>query len=666
MNRIVNWDIDGINTNRLLWGGFLIIVLAGVFFRLYQLDYAAMRGDTMIYWNAQIPGGVPFSMEVTKHFLQAFNLMDSVYWRRFPSAVWGILIIPAAFGLGRIFGGKRSGMLLAALMAWNPYLIQCAREAYFYAPLTLGTFLEIWASVRIIQHVQGHRRLQIGDHLVNATGFFLMCYVHPPGWPTAFLLCVLNSALTAWYAWDKKKADGNELAVWLTYLIIGLPFVFSSWGPLALIKNSFGPARTYGHSLWDSTGSDWQMLVNAATHLAWGITLPRLIFTGIVLLSGLIMCLKNLRRDSLYWILPLMLVLGTAFQILARKITISAYETRYLLPVYPIYSVILMLGLANLGKLMTRKAQAGNIITGIAIFIALGLYIQPAWTATRLTGLPKPYKDIVRWVDNHFDPGTLVLVDRWFEPWNELRIHPSTNVYFTFTIPSEPVENYLQYNWRQTVKDFVRKYPQAAYLEIQKTYWTRPAVGPWHWAEQYFHQHVAFTNEAAIKLRDWGLASREGFDDPFASGIIVDLYYDTRADILDRARQHNEKQIVLYGPEWKYIKLWQQYRDFRDWRILENKATLDVYNLTLQTNAVTFLIHGMAANGSKRVRFGTFGQTDFQNLQLAEWRIEHVPLKPGLNPIVLSDELWSLAKIPLLVDQVEILDDGRQTTDTGR
>ena len=84
---------------------------------------------------------------------------------------------------------------------------------------------------------------------------------------------------------------------------------------------------------------------------------------------------------------------------------------------------------------------------------------------------------------------------------------------------------------------------------------------------------------------------------------------------------------------------------------------LDVYNLAPQTNAVTLLIRGMAANGAKRVRFGMLSQADFQNMQLAEWRIEHVPLKPGLNQFVLTDPLWGAAKIPLLVDQVEVVEE---------
>jgi hypothetical protein len=45
---------------------------------------------------------------------------------------------------------------------------------------------------------------------------------------------------------------------------------------------------------------------------------------------------------------------------------------------------------------------------------------------------------------------------------------------------------------------------------------------------------------------------------------------------------------------------------------------------------------------------------DFRHLQLEEWRLADIILKPGLNKIAFSDSLWSVSSIPLLVDQVEV------------
>jgi hypothetical protein len=260
---------------------------------------------------------------------------------------------------------------------------------------------------------------------------------------------------------------------------------------------------------------------------------------------------------------------------------------------------------------------------------------------------------INHWMDANLPKGTPVLVDRWLDSWNEMRACQPSNVIVTFTIPNEPMDVLLKYNWPQTVKDFFHKYPDAAYLEMYKR---SPVNGQlWDWPRQYFRRHIVFTNQEVLALGKLDLMPTPGMGK--SGPVVQELFYNTREDAVEQARSAGQQALACYGPGWGYVKLWQQFRDFRDWRILEDKAALDIYNLTPQTNTVTLLIRGMAANGGKRVRLGMLGQADFQNMQLAEWRIERVPLKPGLNQFILTDALWSAAKIPLLVDQVNVVEE---------
>ena len=154
-----------------------------------------------------------------------------------------------------------------------------------------------------------------------------------------------------------------------------------------------------------------------------------------------------------------------------------------------------------------------------------------------------------------------------------------------------------------------------------------------------------------------GLAHREEFFNPQTNLLIVTVFYNTREDTIANARVAGKQYLVLYGPEWGYVKLWQQLQDFRDWRILEQQASLDVYNLTASANHVTLKIRGMTLNGSKRVEVlgESRSKRDFRHLQLEEWALRDITLLPGLNKIVFSDSLWSVSKIPLLVDQVEVI-----------
>jgi hypothetical protein len=283
--------------------------------------------------------------------------------------------------------------------------------------------------------------------------------------------------------------------------------------------------------------------------------------------------------------------------------------------------------------------------------VLIGAFIPAAWTATQLTGQPTPYKDIVRWMDTHLPSGTPVLVDRWFEPWNELKVYNSTNVYFTFTIPNEPADVYLKHNWRQTAEQFFEKYPDAAYLEIAKSYWENPDIGPWNWPRQHFKQHVVLRNEAGLKLRDLGLLYRDD-GGIYTNRLIVEIFYNTREDILARARSAGEKTVALYGGGWGYTKLWQQTQDFRDWRVLESRATLDLYNLTEQPRTVTVRFTGVAVGGTKRMRIGA--QTfHCEANRLMEWMLAPITIQPGLNSLVWQDALWGrVAQVPFLIDEI--------------
>ena len=56
---------------------------------------------------------------------------------RFPSAVAGVLAIPAIYILGRQIGGKQSGLLAAGLLAISPYHIWYSQEAKMYSIVAL-------------------------------------------------------------------------------------------------------------------------------------------------------------------------------------------------------------------------------------------------------------------------------------------------------------------------------------------------------------------------------------------------------------------------------------------------------------------------------------------------------------------------------------------------
>jgi len=720
-----------------------IVVCTASFFRLYHLGEPAFRADTMIFldfarqpigpgevfsqWTTTLgmnkTGQFPFAVAWMKLILNMTGAQPTPFMVRLPSAVWGILTVLAIYGAGRVLAGNAFALFLAALFALNPFHIGISREAYFYPPLICGGALMLWAIFLQIRSGRENAPLSGVFYILLAAGFFLTTYSQPSSWSFVFIAVMV----ILWFLIKNglresvpSTRDKHRHFLWnllwtvIILVVIGMPLLFADWAFPQMIDISTPAHKEYVKRIFGFNNEPiFLMLVQTLFSFEWGMTLPRTLFT-IVVLSLSVMVMVNLWRHSI--IIPILLVLlvgGILFFLTVRYFLMEYASSRYLLAFMPLYLIWLALGLwfaadilCALGKFSRRatpgdadlhtkrnlsksgchshengnpeQAKIRNWIPAYAgmtdticdgkfqrwivvtvsigiIAIALGLNVWPAWLATQLTGKPIPYWDIVRWCDKNLPPRTLVLVERWLDPWNELRVHNSTNVYFTFPVPSEPPDVFKQVNWPFVARQFMEKFPDAAYLEFSKSGRQRMGLVT-NWS---FARSVSFTNEAAVKLGQLRLAHREEFFDPQTNRLIVTVFYNTREDVLAQARQAGKQYLVLYGPEWGYVKLWQQLQDFRDWRILESQASLDIYNLSSSTNTVTLKIRGMALNGMKRVsaaggRGESHFKQDFRHLQLDEWTLKDIILQPRLNKIILSDPLWSVAKIPLLVDQIEV------------
>ncbi|MBU0714504.1 MAG: glycosyltransferase family 39 protein [Verrucomicrobia bacterium] len=662
----------------------VLIVALAAGFRLYHLGAPSFRADTMLFFDLchrPVSGWViftqwmelmgrtsqfPFALAITKLFIDVFHLAPTAFMIRLPSALFGIFTVIGMYMLGRQMAGRSFGVILALWMAVNPFHIQLSREAYFYAPLLLGVTLQAWACLWAYRHRNQRTAFPVRFHLVAQVGFLLMMYSHVSGWWVGALFTPFLGWTLGRRAWREPRAR-PDFWWWLAVcFFIGLPLLFMAWGLPFFLRDVFSheskeqTKRIFGERQTPLVSFVWLLLKSAS----WGATPWRigfLVVAGGLAVAGLVLNRVRFRRA---WMMALFMLVGFLIYYLSLISVETYFGQRHVAYELPLYLSVVAYGVWHVSTIpFVRRMIKSPVWRRVPAYAlagaAVALSLQPAWFCTQLTGKPTPYKEIARWCDTHLPPRTLVLVERWFDPWNELRVHNSTNVYFTFTVPAEPPDVFERYNWPATAKEFFNHFPDAAYLEYSISGRNQMGVV----SNVFFARQVTFTNRAGIKLAKIGVAYRDEFYNPATNQLISTIFYNTREDVIRHARERGQTTLVLYDPSWGYVKLWQQLKDFRDWRILEDKAVLDVYNLTLQTNTVTFLIRGMAANGGKRVRFGVLGQADFQNLQLAEWRIEHVPLKPGLNQFVLADALWSVAKIPLLVDRVEVVEEGRQTTD---
>lgn len=651
-------------TRRQQWIGLAIITAVAAFFRLYDLGMAALRADTILLWGLaerHVPPGLlftkwfevsgaagqmPMPAFIMQFFLSLIGWQLTPFTLRLTFAVFGILTVPVAFFAGRRLGGPVFGLVFAALLAVNSFHIATSREAYFYSTMVFGNFLLFWASVILVEKLWKGEVLKWQDLALLALGLFFCGYSQITGMIICGTAGLLFFGLTIYRRKSSPAFVRNLVSIIAVYAVVFLPVVIAPWG-LKPILEQIGASKNVavqntamgGLNLFTGT-------IQTVEQFSWGWTLPARVLLIVVLLGAVVAFVK--RRDTRGLWLAYFIVAQIVLFALSRTASGASYEARYMSGIFPFVLAVIAYGILYLPSALLPPS-AGRAAAGALCAIAIVPSLYPAYLQTQLTGKPVPYFEISRWFDTHLPPNTPVLVDRWFEPWNELKVHPSTNVIYTFTIPNEPVDVYVGHRWRDTAKAFFAKYPDAAYLEIAKSYWEVPGVGPWDWPRQNFAHHVIITNQAGMALRRLGLANRGDYYAPTTNRVVVEIFYNNREDILSKAQAEGKQVIALYGSGWSYTKT----QDYRDWRVLEDDATIDVYNLTPSPLNVRVKAYALSVNGSKQVRISNGAAKTFSMNQLADWPIAELTLAPGLTQLRLTDAMWDKGRTPLVVDGLD-------------
>ena len=646
--------------------GLAVMVLAGGYFRLARLEQATMGGDVMEYYKICQSGVRPAELLVhspkyigampplwfAAHnwFLQTFQLPVNFGTVRRLDAITGILTILAAFGAGRAAGGRWIGLLTAFLVTLQPLHVQMSRESYFYVPIVLGCFIGLWALLRLSARIDQGKSPDAGFYLLTLPAFLLLTHVQISSWSFAATWIVALYALLLPAALRRRLSWGHVVGLTLMFFLLGLPTLMSEWGMRDVLQLVFGQskdhwANVFGDKKENLAVSGWRI---ASAYLA-GNGGWRTVASLLLLAAGggaVAHSWKNLRSLRVFaWFS------GGAILLLAALHTKSIFppEARHYSSLFPILAVWSSLGLVRAGEAAVARWKRGPAwknalpFRGALVLIA-GLYSWPAWLASHVVGFI-PYRMVSEWADTHLPPGTVVLCDRWFTPWNEFRMNPSTNVIYTFTVPSEPVQVYGSSRWRETAKEFMAINPLAAYFE-QKLYWTR--IGPWTWPHGQFARKQEFVDKVALRLDAMGLFYRAWDPDLPREWVPITLFYNTEDDVRGRAQKAGERLLCLFGPGWEYIKT----QDYRDWYMLRDETVAILYNLTSAPLNASLDVTGLAVQGAVTVGIKGGANVDFPSGQLQIRRLGPVQLAPGRNEIRLVNLVKPPAAAGLLVQRL--------------
>lgn len=652
---------------------FLLILLAAAFLRFHDLDKSAVRGDELNFLNHALRN--PSVVELWKNppWLNQIPLAETidVLWNRLrpgppseqtirePFALLGWLTVAACMGWTLRRFSLYAALLVGCWLALLPFHIFQSREAYYYTPGIAFAAVFSFVTADLATRLAAGLPLRLRQALLWLGCAYLTCLCHMSLWMLA-AVCWLVLLMAGWTG--LPPATRKAHIAWLLGLAAALLVLMYRWIENAIAetlktKGNMGVTSDTGHI---GGAFNW-VLPRIAPLFAAGFNGPTFILLALIAACAVIVFRKRRTLDPaasslltwLSWLLGLGFAVTLSYVLLIGRGSAKISYFAGLLPLFLIWSAVLLArAMDALPPRWTTPARAAFLAALVA------LLAQPAWQVTQLTGKPVPYNDLRQRLDALLPPGSVAIVDRWFEPWNEMVRYAPTNVTVTFTVPDEPFNNYTGLRWREVTQARIETGGVDAFIRLARNHEER--VGLWTWPETWYAQHAVVSNTAAFWLRDHGYAPEQDYQKLNGNRMRVDIFYNTRADAVRRAIAHGVAFPAFFGADMPYEKsgpmgIFQlQTQQFLDWRVLGKEGTLEIHNPQPDARAVFLEIAAVSPAGAKSVRCEGESLFRFPARQMLTWKAGPLTLQPGANVIRLADAQPANPPLPLLISDVRV------------
>ncbi len=358
---------------------FLIISI-GIFLRIYNLGrqsiwldearaFSRANKSTYELWNNQIKESSPPLYDILLHyFLSSLNKKEE-FQLRLLSVIFGILLIPFAFIVGRSIFNQRVGLFFSLLIAISPYHIYYSQDAKMYsllAVLSLGSFFFYYLSLE---------KEKITYWISYASITVLLIYCHN----YAFLLLAAQIFIYLFFYKKFRSLLPRFILTNLIMLLFSIPRITCLFQQSFMDFNPWINAPKIDDIIYTFKYFSllcWHMKVTFPLKLALSIILP----IYIVILTAAIFVKNNDKEpeakkisDSQKLTILLFYLLITLIIALLVSLKKPIYIAgRYDMSVFPAFFLIIGFGLDKIKKSIRRNYFLGAIL--VAIFICLHNY----------------------------------------------------------------------------------------------------------------------------------------------------------------------------------------------------------------------------------------------------------------------------------------------------
>ena len=349
------------------------LMLVGLIIRLSIIEVGLWRDESSSFFNSILPEAGPFWERFTYSELNppAFYLLLHEWMGVFgtsdvaikiPSLIFGVLLIPATYFLGRAIGSPTAGLIAAALGTFSHEAIYYSQEA---RPYTLAAVFATLTTIFAIRSFDKTRKLT--DLLAFVAAGTVLAYSHYAG---LVFLGVLFLG-TMFFVWRKAidRAFWLHLGAYVAIFVLYLP-----WLPVFFQHLQTGTPWTIETSLSDLPrlfGNNLSYAVLWDAQPAYRVLLDILILVALAASAFRYIRWERNKREEPE---AIVLLLGSCFLFGVIIFTVMAYSGRYLFPFLSLLQVFLSIWIIRLvAMLPTSRSFAPASLALLAGMLWIGV-----------------------------------------------------------------------------------------------------------------------------------------------------------------------------------------------------------------------------------------------------------------------------------------------------
>ncbi len=360
-------EIKSIQNPRRVKRLFLLvgIILLGFFFRVYQLNHFALRGDeafTVIHWVREPLSQTLENIATTDPqpplayaIYRAWGLVvgDNELTIRFLPALLNTIGIAAMYSLGKRIHGVSLGLLVAFLWALHPHEIYHAQDARSYALWAAATPLALWLGLRALE------KQKLRDWVLFIGASLIAGYLY---YLELFPIVALN--IFVFIRYGIQKRDVRLLKQWVISQVI-LAIGLGLWFFQERLLSGGGYGGTAGG--FDIT----ELITRFVPTLTFGAEISPQMQTGVIVFSLVLLSLGGwsfYKQRSPYT--PLLILLGTLplLFISIVSLRLQVFVPRYVMSITVSYVILMASGILLFAK---ANAQYLRIVGGIIFVLVI-------------------------------------------------------------------------------------------------------------------------------------------------------------------------------------------------------------------------------------------------------------------------------------------------------